>query len=486
MAKTDHYAFGNPNAGVSYDDSHLRNQRKGDPFNAQYGGANGERCIVHEVYPDQYTCDVFTEQGRYLTGVAWPGNGGNIRAPKRGELLGVHFELSVPTLYDARVDAARQRADAYRVTGTDGFGGEDPVYAGKGSNNQRGDGPKDVLPGDWIQSGDLGQLVAVLEGGTSVLKASELAQVIATQAGNLLRLVGQNMSMYTGAGTLDFVNEDGKTSMIFRAGADEETESSPSQDNFRIRAELGDDGEMVDFRVTDGQGRDVWRCHIDPDGRVQKVARRETAVYDEDLRIEVGTNETRIVDGSRSTQVGGDDTSVSRGDRRIQSGGSTVVQSGNDVTSDSRRDTVITSGRNMEFNAQGSLTSPEAAFQINVSNGGAAFVIGNPLAGSLPTGNLDITTYQGNININSLSRSISLNSPLPGGVKVGGPGPGIFGAMLFERFMIWVNAFGAALDTHFHVSPFLGLPTSPPTVPPFATTAAGLPAIRSNFVTLGG
>lgn len=487
MRKPNHHAHGNPNAGVSYDPSDLRQQRKGNPFTVQYARHNGERCVVHEVYPDQYTCDVFTEQGRFLAGVSFPGGTGNIRAPKRGQLLAVQFELGAPTLYDARVDAeARPGAEAYRVTGVPGFGGEDPIYAGKGPNNQRGDSPKDVMPGDWIQHGDMGQLLAVLDGGTSILKASELAQVIATQAGNLLRLVGKNLSIYTGGGEIDFRSEDGKTTMTLRAGADEATESSPSQDNFRIRAELGDEGELVDFRVTDGKGREVWRCHVDPDGRVQKVARRETAVYDEDVIVEIGTNEVHTVGGERVVEVLGNDTYLSRGERTLQSGGSTFVEAGNDLLAAGRRDTVVASGRNMTLNATGSLASTAPSFQINASNGSAEFNVGFPLYGPAPTGDLTLRNYQADVNITAVAQKVKINSPLPGGVKVGGPGAGLYSAVLYETLKAFMEAFGEALDLHFHVSPFLGLPTGPPVVPPWKLTKALFPLAKSHMVDLGG
>jgi hypothetical protein len=439
------------------------------------------------VYPDQYTCDVFTEQGRFLTGVGWPGGSGNIRAPKRGQLLGVQFELGAPLLYEGRVDAEEDpETDAYRVTGVAGFGGEDPIYSGKGVNNQRGDKPKDVMPGDWVQNGDVGQLLAVLQGGTSILKASELAQVIATQAGNLLRLVGQNMSLYTGAGTLDFLHEEGKTSMVLRVGADDATESSPSQDNFRIRCELGDEGEMVDFRVTDGKGREVWRCHIDPDGRVQKVARRETAVYDEDLRVDIGTNDVRNVGGERVVEVQGNDSYLARGDRTLQSGGSTIVEAGNDVQISGRRDAVVASGRNMELNATGSILSSTPSFQINAANGSAEFNVGFPVYGPAPTGDLTLRNYQSDINITAVAQKVKINSPLPRGVKVGGPGPGLYSAVLYETLKVFMDAFGEALDLHFHNSPFLGLPTGPPTVPPYKLTKALFPFSKSRMVTVGG
>jgi len=490
--KLDHLANGTPFAGVDYSEQSLRDQRKGAPFSAQYSDQSWERCIIKEVYPDKYTCDVYTERGRFLSGVAWPGASDDIRAPRRGEQLAVNFNLGVPTLIEAKVDFLRElgTTEAFRVTGATGFGAADPIYSDKGESNQRGDGPQDIMPGDWVRQGEMGQMLGVLSGGTTVLKAGELAQVIATQAQNLLRIVGQNFQLYTGAGELQFKTEDGKTSMVLRAGGDVETESAPSQDNFRIRCELGDEGEMVDFRVTDGKGCELYRMHVDPDGRVEKQALRETAIYTEDRRTEIGAGDVTFVGGPRATDVSGTDTLNSGGAREVETGGAHRTRAAGDIAQATLRDYVVNARRNIDVQAGGTLPNTGTpAFKITVSNGDMKFDIGNPLAGDtqVARSGFEVQTGLGDINMRSLLGNISLNSTLPGGVKAGGPGPGLFSAVLYEQLQAFFNLFGILLDTHVHPQPILGgALTLPPVVQPWAASSGLFPLARSTFVKLGG
>jgi hypothetical protein len=490
--KQDHLAHGSPLSGVDLSAQAKRDRRKGAPFHVQNSDQSHERCIVKEVYPGKYTCDVFTERGKFLSGVPWPGGEEDIRAPRRGDQLGVHFHLGSPTLFEARVDTLRDREgeEAFRLTGAPGFGADDPIYAQEGDTNQRGDAPRDVLPGDWVRQGELGQMLGVLTGGTTIFKAGELAQIIATQARNLLRLVGQNFQLYTGAGELQFTTEDGKTSMILRAGGDVETESSPSQDNFRIRCELGDEGEMVDFRVTDGKGRELYRIHIDPDGRVQKQALRETSIFEEDRRTEIGTNDATVIGGARATNIGGTDNLSSGGAREVEVGGAHRTRAAGDIAQSTLRDYVVNSRRNVDMRAfgdpVGGLTTP--AFSVTVANGNVEFDVGNPISGSiLPTSKFKVNTLAGDIDFTALAAYINLNSSLPGGVKAGGPGPGLFNAVLFETLKAFFEVFGTLLDTHIHGQPALGgIPTTPPLVPPWTSSKALLELAKSNFVKIGG
>lgn len=490
--KLEHLAHGSPFSGVDLSAQATRDRRKGAPFSGQNSDQNWERCIVKEVYPARYTCDVYTERGKFLSGVPWPGSAEDIHAPRRGDQLAVHFQLGTPQLFEARVDTYRDKggAEAFRLSGAPGFGADDPIYSTQGETNQRGDAPRDILPGDWLRQGEIGQMVGILAGGTTIFKAGELAQIIATQARNLLRLVGQNFQLYTGAGSLEFKSEDGKTSMVMRAGGDTETESSPSQDNFRIRCELGDEGEMVDFRVTDGKGRELYRVHIDPDGRVQKQALRETSIYDEDRRTEIGTDEVMTIGGARNISISRTDTLQSGGAREVEVGGAHRTRAAGDIAQSTLRDMVLNARRDVRMNAGGDPLSPLApAFQVTVSNGDMKFSIGNPLAGDtqIARSGFEVETFLGDANITSLFGKIALNSTLPGGVKAGGPGPGLFNAVLFETLKGFMEVFGVLIDTHVHAQPALGgVPTLPPTVLPWTTSRALLSLAKSNFVKLGG
>jgi len=465
----------------------------GDAFAPFSQMQNWERCYVYEVFPDRYTCDVYTEGGRFLKGVPWPQSGQSIRAPKRRERLGVHFNMGMPSLVEIATDVQQSPGEEddlppLQVSPVDGVGGEDNVYAGVGSGNERGNFPKDVVPGDHIELGDLGQMMGTLSGGVVVVKANELAQIIATQARNLLRLVGQNFQLYTGAGSLEFVTDEGKTSMVLRAGADSETEASPDAENFRIRCELGDEGEMVDFRVTDGKGRALYRHYVDPDGRVESESRRKTEIIEEDRRTEIGSVDQTSIGGDKIESVAGSSVETVEGTKGIDAGGSARIQAGGDAAMTALNDLFLSAARNAAVTATGDVTSSDPSMLFTISNGDVFFNVGSPLAGDaqVSQSGFRVNTQTGRIALQSLLGKVELNAG-PGMTKIGGaPRVGPFSAVMYELLEAFMALFGALIDTHTHFVPTIASQTGPPVIPPYLASQWALPLSRSNFVKLGG
>jgi hypothetical protein len=488
------YSPFNPNgvsdSGFLNDAQQRRDQAKGSAFSPMATSNEWERCIVHSVYPDRYTCDVFTEKGRYLAGVPWPGTEGEVRSPRRGARMGVHFNLGTPQLQlvNAGSATALETGEEFRVGPQASVGGEDPVYTAKGSNNARGALPRDVLPGDWLQVGELGNFVGVLNGGMTALKASELAQIIATQARNMLKLVGQNMSLYTGAGEIDFKTVGGKTSMVMRLGADNETESDPSADNFRIRCEVGDEGELVNFRVTDGKGRNVYCLHVDPDGRVQREALRETTVIAESQTLEVGQDVVQRIGRNHLSTINGAMVVDVKQGMGAQIGGAWRVRATGDAGLSAVHDVSVNSGRNMRFSAGGDTAGSAPALQYTVANGDVAFDIGNPLAGDTQArgSGYTVDTRTGKIRMESALGAIELSAPA-GFVKVGGNAANArFHAVLFETLNSFFKQFGGLVDNHTHVCPAASAPTGTPLPKPWLGSKALLKKAKSKKVKLGG
>lgn len=488
-----HKKINNQGAGSKKDfpegRSDRRDRMKGNPFSPMEHRHTWERAIVQDVYPDKYTCDVYTERGKFLTGVPWP-EGGD-KAPKRGERYVVHFNLGKPVLTTGNIDTENpvEENRNHSISPSSDVGAESNFYANKGTGNTRGNRPKDVIPGDWVKTGSMGNMLGVLEGGTTVVKAGDLAQIIATQAHHLLRLVGKNVKLDTGAGTLDFKTEDGKSTINLYAGADEETESSPTAENFRIRCELGNEGELVDFRVTDRQGRSVYRVHVDPDGRVQKKSNRETNIVENDVREEIGDDEYKEVGGNKYTQVEGEHSERSGGSKTQETGGHHRVNSAQNTAINAMQDIIANAAKNIHMSSAGSVTDTDPSLNMNVSNGDMHIDIGNPVKGDAQVmmSGLDVNTFTGDMSFNSSLGSFEVNTNVPNSVKLGGPGPGVFSAILYEMFSAFMELFGTLIDTHVHPVPALaGVPTAPPIVPPWNSSRALFNASKSSFVSFGG
>lgn len=464
--------------------------RKGDPFSPLSTRPTGEHCVVEHVYPSTYTCDVRTQSGRFLTSVQWPGGEQDIQAPVVGQGFVVLYIDQRPRLFPAIIAPLASETPAYRVSAVPDVGAEGDVYGGKGDGNARGNRPLDVLPGDRVWAGQEGQLLGLLGGGIVTMKAGELAQVMASQLRNLVRVVAQNFEIFTAGGELKFINnpEDGKTSLSLRLGADEATESSPLQSKFRVRAELGHIAGLVDFAVMDRQGRDVFSIHVDPDGRLFHSATRATSVIDQDLVTLIGTNEEHTVGGSRTLSVGGDQSVAVGGSLTQEVAGALAARAGSDMTLSSMHDMQLFCRRFFNQTVTGAIGNQKSAYEVTVNNGHVEFHVGDPIRGDLQASrsSFKVRTTLGDISLQAKASKIKLNSPLPRGVVIGGPGPGIYSAVLYERLRVFMTVFGAMIDSHTHVSAGPALATTPPLPLPWQISQGLFGLSKSQFVALGG
>ncbi len=479
------FADKNDFAGSSKEE---RDRQKGAALSPLSHQQTWEDGIIQGVYPSRHTCDVYTNRGKFLAGVAWPGDGS--RSPRRGESVAVHYQLGRPLLVAIPGrGVANAQAPASSITPDAAYGGNDPLYQGVGTGRGRGSDAADMLPGDWLQSGDLGNFIAVLAGGTTVLKASDLAQIIATYANNLVRIVAKNFQLDTGAGSIACLTEGGKSTFTLRLGADEETESYPDEENFRIRCEMGHEGELVDFRVTDGKGRALYRLHISPDGRVEQEMEGEVVTNSGSKKEEIAGSDTSSVGGDKAESIAGSSTKAVQGAMTLSSGGGMQLQSAQNVALTALHDLFLSAGRATTINALGSLTDNIDALKVNAANGSVVFDIGSPSIGDaqIKRSGFQVSTLTGDIHFKSLLGSFKVDTTRPGGVKLGGPGPGIFSAVLYETFQSFMELFGLMIDTHVHPVPALGgIPTAPPLIPPWQTSRSLLPLSKSTFVKFGG
>lgn len=455
-----------------------------------------ERATVINVYPDTYSVDVYTEKGRLLSGLPWPTNNydpvsgaGEIAPPKRGMILTVHYGLGEPTLSFTRPSPqAGSQVPAATVTSAPNIGGDDGVYSQQGHTDFRGLRPNDVIPGDWIKLGAAGNLVAVLEGGLTILKASEVAQIIASRVNDSLRLIGRNMDILTDFGEFRFTNSNGNCSMQMRAGSKQTTETSPLKENFTIRADLGDAGQLVNFRVTDPDGHILSGIEMTPNGSVNRTATGDvTDVVNGNVTNRFGKDKNETIVGNESRTIGGDSLDALAGNKTIQAAADITLQSGNDADILSNRDISIGASRNMDVSVSGDMTATPGtnALSFTVTNGTVEFDIGNASAGDSQSAlsGWSVKTLMGDMVFKTALGNFIVNTSTPNSVQLGG-NSALYHSMLFEMFQVFMSTFGGLIDSHIHLTP--AGPSGPAVVPPYATSQGLIPAIQSEFVTHGG
>jgi hypothetical protein len=454
-----------------------------------------ELCTVLNVHPQSYTCDVRGDSGRMFVGIPFPahsrdasGLAGEVNVPRRGERFALHYGLAEPYLAYAAPPLFRGQAPVeHRVNyGASGDGGLDSVYAEEGAANYRGGLPPDVQPGDWLRLATKGNLLGVLESGTTILKASELAQVIAHRTRDLLQLVGRNMDVVTDFGEIKFKNEAGHVSMSLKGGSQQATQTGYGQEHFTIHADLGHAGDLVDFRITDEQGRNLARVHYGADGSITTEGHNKTEQLTGDVLSNVTGNVVEHIGEAKTTVIGGAASEEIAGAKTIAADGVAITSSAHAALAGRGR-VDINAGEKLTITAGGSPTAVpgSTAFATVVTNGSWVVDVGNTAAGDLGAAlsGVHIKTGVGNIVLQSTAGDIQLKTNTPDSVHIGGQLP-IYHTVLFEMLEAFMQQLGLALDTHTHL--FAGTPTTPPVAPPYQVARAILQLAKSKFVTIGG
>lgn len=490
---SDHELTPSGHAGAA-----VRGRLKGDALTTFEHGRAWERCSVTTIYPKTHTCDVYTERGKLLTGLAWPGLPTVINPPGVGESLLVHFQagtgilqkgppmVSIPPSINRAISHGPGAAETTNVPVNDP---SQPNFAGKG--------PTDVLPGDYAIASPTGNYIGVLRGGVNTMKSGEFSKVETHQEKELVRLVGRVIQMFAGAGSVVLDNEDGKTSLVFQIGADEGAESNPHQENFRIRYSAGQRGNLSDFRVTDGKGKTVYSAHVFPDGRSERESLSDNQILTEDKRT---TARDHFDSGRNFAGEFAQEVNFRAGAKlRLRSLGRMSLNSINNMSFFSGNNMSLTSGNTLSVKANGPLIPLpiNEAMKFDATNGSVVFDIGNPLSGDtgLVNPGFLVDTLTGDTRFTSLSGGFSVDSV--GQVKLGGP-PLSFHpfpvlphptsrAIVHDRFMAAIAALALELAVHQHPSPAGGLtlPPAPGTLMSPATIAL-FEAAQSLFVSFGG
>lgn len=347
-----------------------------------------------------------------------------------GDVVAVSFALGVPYIIGVLPAETLLVDDAgASLTGSQDHGALDPSLdrnlpaVGRDPND-----PPDLLPGDSVLRAPNGASVAALRGQHAILRGGPLASIEAFGRGDLVRIVAGVLETMTWMGTSRVVNENGKTSFIWRGGADQLTQTGADEENYTLRLDLGHTGDLCRFEVTDRDGRAVFRLHVSAAGHLEIFAadgatythgNRTSSSYDVthhgnsnqeltgDLNVTVGGQ--YVVRGTRGSQfnsgallelVAGTHINLLATDMmNCQSGGSMQIRAGQALN---LRGTGITltpeRGSNLRID-----TAAPGAIQLGASATNAG-VMYEPLAAEL-----NRLTNQ----VNTLSRAFALHAHSP-------------------------------------------------------------------------
>jgi hypothetical protein len=265
--------------------------------------------------------------------------------------------------------------------------------------------PANLLPGDKAIVSPDGNLIGAFAGGLNTMK-SGLAEVRTHKLKDLVEVFCRNFRHLSDMGIAEIKSEDGRANWSFRGGAHQATENGVDQENWSIRIDLGADGDLFTFALTQPDGSSLFRLHIDAEGRVELNGMdgidqfsgrdwNESALGDH--TVTVAGNETKALQGQQQETVNGNHT-------KTVSGSSTRVV-GNDLTETVIRHRTDSVGGNVLETAIGGnpLTAIplQVARKTKVVNGCWEIAIGNPLDGANPVAlaGYALSTYTGDISL---------------------------------------------------------------------------------------
>jgi hypothetical protein len=287
------------------------------------------------------------------------------------------------------------------------FGGEDKFHKAEGDKPYRW-GPKDLMPGDKILMGKLGNMLGILAGGVSILKASPLSQIILTKFNDTVKVVSRNFELYSDFGRLRMLNKDGVTSFEMSGNDTREKSNAHNDSAWDYTAKLG--GKNL-LELVLGKGKFSWVVNRDGHSQIS-TAKSFSIDMNSPPEIKIFGNSVSAVDGHREEFITGNKQKVIKGTDTEKTGRKVYVNSG-------AHNEVITGtvdrhhrGVTKEFTQGTGITSiSTTGRETIVAAGDYAIDIGNPLHLGIPapallaqakTGDYKVDTFAGDFVFSAL------------------------------------------------------------------------------------
>ena len=470
-----------------------------------------EVCHVIEVYPKTQTYDVSGESGgvyrdvpRLLTS---PGE--TVTLPRGCSVIvqtaGTRKFIAGCLNVGSRVEDSEETHNN-SLTDIDGFGAGDPtISASNGANYRAPNDVKDVIPGDWAKQAASGNLLAVLEGGVNLLKSSSLSQIQTHQVNSLVRIICENYEHITSMGQMKVVNDEGKTSLVWRAGSDQINETGVGRERWTFRLDVGHTGNLFNFEVTTPTGQTLARIHIDPEGRLELFGAAgvdTTSGGTGTTREDLAGDQVKNLEGDKTVSIGGSKTQTIEGRKSQTISQNDAKTVGNDYSRSINRNKTVNVGGKHEETITGSTgivplpTATGTAKEVKVLGGHYTVDLSPITTGNITLDtNFALQTFDGDISFNTIGGNIVLGTLATDSVLLGANVvPGVtspiptaaiapFTAILFEPMEILLKQFFSLFDAHVHGTAWG--PSTPPIVPIAAILEALLKLCPSNRVKIG-
>lgn len=171
---------------------------------------------VTNVDPIRFSCSVKTVKGSYLDEVTWllptggSGKSGVHFTPNIGDYVLINTGLTYPVILGALPRLGLGTTNQNNMSGS-----ELGVDTGNATNMKGGytanpDKPSDFTPGDYVITSEGGGIFSMMANGSTLIKASALAQIFMSKFDDVVRVVARNWERFSDVSQQTSANVKGR------------------------------------------------------------------------------------------------------------------------------------------------------------------------------------------------------------------------------------------------------------------------------------
>lgn len=200
--------------------------------------------IVSEVDPDRSFCKVKTIRGQNLGQVSWLNTaGGSSRAgdrwtPSMGNRVAIVYGLGYPLIIGC-LPKTQTSDSSYPINIDSGIGAVDTGNFSPEGVNAINDisKPADLTVGDRVLASEGGGLLAILRGGSILMRSSRLAEIFVSKWDDVVRIVSRNFEHFTDVSSDIVKNIQGR---VYRYTGYAANAAAAQQENYGYNLYYGD------------------------------------------------------------------------------------------------------------------------------------------------------------------------------------------------------------------------------------------------------
>ena len=271
----------------------------------------------------------------------------------------------------------------------------------KGLTNIRGKAPADSLPGDDFKTGNDGQVLGMLTGGSLIAKATTLCQLLLTKSTATATLVARRLKIFTDFGEIVSESKNGSASVAIRGNS--HVKKSAKAESFDTELQLGG-SQALNLNLNN-----KFNLAVDKSGNSSLNAVSKTEFITQDINTEIKGSSKIDCKGSQNIKIGKD-----KG-QRITGVYKRIVNSSEELMTLGPAQKIV-NGRNSTINHTTCVekttglpikSTENVAKEISVERGDFEVNIGSlftmPSLGTLPhVGSFKVNVAHGKIGMNTL------------------------------------------------------------------------------------